>query len=173
MNVSCKVRMATIEDAESVAELAIKSFVRTYGSYNTAENMRSYLEEHFGKEIQAREIKDPIFWTLLVHAGDTLAGYAQLFHGPVDPAVRGSRPVQIPHLHVDSSWHGKGVAHVLMQSCLDTARHLKFETIWLGVWEKNPRAIAFYRKWDFQEVGSQIIAVGDDRQRDVVMQRAV
>ena len=44
-------------------------------------------------------------------------------------------------------------------------------TAWLGVWEHNPRAIAFYRKWGFTPVGEHCFAVGDDPQRDVILER--
>ena len=60
-----------------------------------------------------------------------------------------------------------------MQRCIDEARETGFQTIWLGVWERNSRALAFYRKWDFREVGEHIFQLGSEPQRDILMQRAV
>ena len=42
--------------------------------------------------------------------------------------------------------------------------------LWLGVWERNPRAQAFYRKSGFADVGSQVFLVGTDAQTDRVME---
>ena len=46
-------------------------------------------------------------------------------------------------------------------------------TLWLGVWERNVRAQAFYRKQGFTVVGSQIFRLGSDPQRDLVMAKGV
>ena len=72
---------------------------------------------------------------------------------------------------MDASGHGKGVAQRLMNECLTSARDMGARYIWLGVWERNPRAIAFYRKAGFQEIGEQYFQLGSDRQRDIVMGR--
>jgi ribosomal protein S18 acetylase RimI-like enzyme len=60
-----------------------------------------------------------------------------------------------------------------MRSCLDYAQSAEFKTIWLGVWERNARALSFYRKWDFQAVGEHAFQLGSDLQRDIVMERAI
>ena len=60
-----------------------------------------------------------------------------------------------------------------MRACLDEARNAGYETIWLGVWERNARAQAFYRKWNFRAVGDHIFQLGSDSQRDIVMERKV
>ena len=66
-------------------------------------------------------------------------------------------------------WHGRGVAQRLMQHVREAARALGARDVWLSVWERNPRAIAFYAKCGFRDVGSKDFFVGQDRQRDHVM----
>jgi ribosomal protein S18 acetylase RimI-like enzyme len=68
---------------------------------------------------------------------------------------------------------GRGVGAALMQACLEEAGRRGCETVWLDVWERNPRAIAFYRKWGFAEVGNQAFQLGEDLQNDILMARAV
>jgi ribosomal protein S18 acetylase RimI-like enzyme len=69
--------------------------------------------------------------------------------------------------------HGKGVAHDLMNACMDEMRFHRSDVVWLGVWERNPRAIAFYKKFGFLEVGVHVFPLGSDPQRDIVMSRPV
>jgi ribosomal protein S18 acetylase RimI-like enzyme len=57
-----------------------------------------------------------------------------------------------------------------MQACIDEAKQGDYETLWLGVWEHNHRAQAFYRKWNFHEVGTHVFQLGDDPQTDILMQ---
>ena len=60
-----------------------------------------------------------------------------------------------------------------MRACLDEAQSAGHETIWLGVWERNARAQAFYKKWDFRAVGEHMFQLGSDTQRDILMERAL
>jgi len=56
---------------------------------------------------------------------------------------------------------------------LTPPRQAGHDAIWLGVWERNGRAQAFYRKWNFRAVGQHVFQLGSDPQRDILMQRAV
>ena len=108
----------------------------------------------------------------LARYGD-LAAYAQLRFGPAPACVRADHPGEILRLYVHRDWHGRGLAQRLMDTCLAALRDRGADVVWLGVWEHNPRAIAFYRKFDFTEVGDHVFPVGDDPQRDIVMMRSL
>ena len=58
-----------------------------------------------------------------------------------------------------------------MGACLEEAAGGGYETLWLGVWEHNLRAIAFYRRWGFETVGSHTFLLGSDEQTDLIMVR--
>ena len=66
---------------------------------------------------------------------------------------------------------GQGVAQTLMAAAVETARSGGARTLWLGVWERNERAIAFYRKSGFEDAGTQTFVLGTDHQRDFVLAR--
>jgi diamine N-acetyltransferase len=66
-----------------------------------------------------------------------------------------------------------GVGAMLMQACLDEAVKQGCDTVWLDVWEPNVRARAFYRKWGFIEVGTQLFQLGSDLQHDLILQRSI
>ena len=60
-----------------------------------------------------------------------------------------------------------------MNASIREAKQRGYDSLWLGVWEKNPRAIEFYKKWGFREVGSHVFMVGDDPQKDYIMELEV
>jgi ribosomal protein S18 acetylase RimI-like enzyme len=66
---------------------------------------------------------------------------------------------------------GQGIAQELMHACIRELEQRGADAVWLGVWEHNPRAIAFYKKSGFVEVGNQVFPLGGDLQRDIVMAR--
>jgi ribosomal protein S18 acetylase RimI-like enzyme len=133
--------------------------------------MAHHLALAYGEEQQGRELRDPSVISLICEIGGEPAGYAMVRRHPAPPCVSGVEPVELWRFYVDSPYHGRGVAQRLMRAVGDAARELGGEELWLGVWEHNPRAIAFYRKCGFRDVGAQEFWVGSDRQIDRVMQR--
>lgn len=163
------IRRATDADAPRVAEFAHRTFVETFGPDNTDENMAAHVARSFGPAIQLREIQDPDTVTLLAELGQTTAAFAQVRRGPFPPCVAGPSPVQLHRFYVDRPFHGRGIAQSLMRAVDDVGRELGGHTLWLGVWERNPRAIAFYTKCGFVDVGTHLCIVGSDEQTDRVM----
>ena len=100
-------------------------------------------------------------------------GYGMLRSGAAPEQVTGERPIELVRLYVSRDSLGSGVGAALMQACIDEAKRGGHHTLWLGVWEHNYRAQAFYRKWNFREVGTQLFQLGDDPQTDFLMQRSV
>lgn len=167
------VRRATDDDASRLAEFARRTFVETFAADNTAEDMTAHVARSFGPAIQLAEIRDPATITLLAELGPHMAGFAQVRRGTPPPCVTGAAPVELHRFYVDRPFHGRGIAHALMRSADDAARELGGQTLWLGVWERNPRAIAFYTKCGFVDVGEHAFIFGTDRQTDRVMARSV
>jgi len=168
-----RIRPAGAPDAPWLAALAERTFRETYAAYNTPDDMERYVVEHFGPELQETELSDPRRITLVAEDDGRAAGYAQLARGTAPDSVTGAAPMEIVRFYVDRAWHGQGVAQILMAAAVDAARAAGARTLWLGVWERNPRAIAFYRKSGFADVGTQIFVLGADHQHDLVLARPV
>jgi ribosomal protein S18 acetylase RimI-like enzyme len=82
-------------------------------------------------------------------------------------------PVELRRLYVDRSAIGHGVGAALMRASLEAARSAGRRTLWLGVWERNARAISFYERWQFETVGNHEFQLGSDNQTDLLMARPV
>jgi ribosomal protein S18 acetylase RimI-like enzyme len=87
--------------------------------------------------------------------------------------VTGPHPIELWRFYLDAKWHGRGLAQELMTRVLESATELGAETLWLGVWERNPRAIAFYTKVGYIDVGAHTFVVGNDAQTDRILTRAI
>jgi len=163
--------MATAADAEMLTELARRTFYDAFAPMNSPENMEAYMSQTFTPQKLSAQLADPRVIFLVAEIGATPGAFAKLCEGEVPDCVRGPAPVEIERFYVDQQFHGKGVAQTLMQSCFDRARQSGHGTIYLGVWEKNHRAIAFYRKCGFDVVGSHVFQMGDEAQNDLLMEK--
>lgn len=166
------IRRGTLADAPALAAFAERTFAETFAADNRPEDMALHAASAYGPELQRRELDDPAVRTWLAFSGPTLAAYAQLRTGPAPAVVLGSTPVEIWRFYLARAWHGHGLAQQLMQHVLDDAAQLGADTVWLGVWERNPRAIAFYVRQGFVDVGAHAFVLGTDRQTDRLMVRA-
>lgn len=165
------VRTATAADAETLAELGLRTFRETFEAHNTPEDMALYLAEHFGAGLQRAELEEPGVCFLLLLAQARPAGYVKLRDGPAN--ARGSRPLEVCRFYVDAEWHGKGAAQRLLGAVDALATRDGHDDVWLAVWEHNARAIRFYRKHGFTRVGEQPFRLGRDVQTDWLMARPV
>ena len=167
------IRQATVHDAELLARLGAALFLQTFAHQNTPEDMEAYLASAFSPVLQAAELEQPETLFLLASIGEAPGGYAQLaVTEPVD-CVEAVHPVELVRFYVDAAWHGQGLSHTLLQEIFDRAAARGHDRIWLGVWEKNARAIAFYKKRGFEVVGSKDFLLGSDLQTDLVMVRGL
>jgi GNAT superfamily N-acetyltransferase len=168
-SVSIRVRAGVEADAPALAAFAARTFEETFGADNRPEDLRAHLANAFGVSQQSRELLDPDMTTLLAHTGATLVAFAQVRRKDPPPCVIVDRPIELHRFYVDRPAHGTGIAQQLMHAVHDAARQFGGQYLWLGVWERNPRAIAFYNKVGFIDRGCHSFFVGQDRQTDRVL----
>lgn len=169
------IRRATADDATELAQLGARTFREAFGDRNTPEDIALHIERTFTAEHLDSELRNPSAVTLMAFVEPEPApiGYVKLATGPAPATVGGEYPIELARLYVERARYGTGAGNELMRSALDLAAKGRHDIIWLGVWERNPRAIAFYRRWGFEVVGSQIFRLGTDDQTDLVMVRRV
>lgn len=167
------IRYATRKDAILVADLSRQTFYETFAAQNTREDMDKFMDQQFtrGRLIMEVGARENTF--LLAYAGQEVAGYVKLRDGK-RPKDLGHQPaLEIARLYCVDSFIGKGVGKLLMQQSIDIAREREKKLVWLGVWERNQRAIDFYSRWGFVKFAETEFLLGNDLQTDWLMKREV
>src|SRR5208282_5417965 len=173
MQAALRIRRAEEDDALALSVLAEATFRAAFAESNTAANMQLHCAVNYGQALQLAEIRESSHETWVAELASRLVAYVQLRFDAASPVISGERPVEIQRFYVDASHHGAGLAHQLMAHVLARANAAGYALLWLGVWERNARALAFYRKWGFEVVGEHTFKVGDDPQRDLLIRRDV
>jgi ribosomal protein S18 acetylase RimI-like enzyme len=172
MEATVRISIGGRADAELIADLSRRTFCDTFGRHNTPENMDQFLKTQFSREQLTEQVGAPRNSFLLAHLDGRVAGYARLYEGTeLPPAIAGSKAIEISRLYAEQDVIGKGVGKALMQACIVLARQKGMDWIWLGVWEHNHRAIAFYEKMGFGIFDRHIFLLGQDVQYDWCMRR--
>ena len=168
------IRRAAISDAIALSVLARETFQDTYAVHNTDEDMRLHLGQKYTPERQRQELQHPDWLTIVAAYGAQLIAYAQGRFGPAPSCVERQTPLprkpwEIHRFYVHRDWHGRGLASKLMDHVRSAALDAGADLIWLGVWNRNERARAFYLKCGFSPIGETTFTLGRDVQTDIVM----
>jgi len=157
-----------LQDLRSISR---QTFFDAFASDNTEEDMRSFLDSAFSEEKLGQEIKNPESEFYLARQNHSFIGYLKINFGRAQSELKESRGMEIERIYVLKEFVGRGVGQTLFEKALSIAKSRKTEYLWLGVWEKNPRAIRFYKKNGFVKFGKHPFRLGDDLQTDILMRR--
>lgn len=171
MNLS--IRLATKDDAVLIADISRKTFYDTFAADNSKEDMDKFLAEQFtrGRLILEVGAQENIF--LLAYIDGSVAGYVKLREGKQPVEIKAEQALEIARLYVLEEFIGQKVGAALMKESIAIAKGKGKELIWLGVWEKNKRAIDFYQRWGFEKFSECDFLLGDDLQRDWLMKKSL
>lgn len=166
-------RPARPDDAALLTELAASTFRETFESANAPEDFGAYMAAAFGEAIQRAELEDPDTTVFFAERGGEAVGYVMLRERSVPSVVRAEDALEIARLYARTRAVGSGVGAALMQRALAEAAGRGKDAVWLGVWERNARAIRFYESWGFHRCGTQPFLLGSDVQTDLLMVRRI
>jgi GNAT superfamily N-acetyltransferase len=170
-----KIRQATSEDAELLADLAYTTFWDAFHDHpkNAPHDLDAYMQRAFSVEQMRSEIADANSVFFIAEIDGEPAGYAKLIFESTEPDIIAEWPVELSRLYSHQKFLGQGVGQALMDACFDRAKETGRDVIWLGVWEYNPRAQRFYEKNGFRYVGRHTFLLGSDPQTDLLMQKEI
>ena len=168
-----EIRKALKSDAALIADMSRETFYDSFADSNTKEDMDKFMNEQFRKDDLIKEVEtnDGIFF-LAYDEGQPL-GYVRMRDGDHYKEFGTKTSIEIVRIYAVKSAIGKGVGKALMKECIDTAKELNRQIIWLGVWEHNQRAIDFYTKWGFEKFGRHDFVLGSDVQTDLLMMKVL
>jgi ribosomal protein S18 acetylase RimI-like enzyme len=176
-----RIRRARPDDARALAALAARLFRETYLHDVPAADLDAFIAGGFSEAKQAAELADAETVTLLVEQAGESVGYAQVRRRPLPASLRWATgtdggasggpgaEAELMRLYLDRGCHGRGVAQRVLGMAVQAAGELGARSLWLGVWERNARAVSFYGKSGFRHVGTQEFRVGGELHHDLVM----
>jgi GNAT superfamily N-acetyltransferase len=162
------IQYADTSHAEFLSRLGKETFYEWFTEPNNPEDVRNYAEHAFSLQQMNIELNEVGSVFLMAFDGKTPAGYAKLRLSE-EVEFPGKKSIELQRLYTTKDYIGKGVGAMLLQRCLDEAKRLGYDVMWLGVWEKNAKAISFYEKWGFEQFSSHTFMLGNDKQTDNLM----
>lgn len=164
-----EIKKVSLNDLNELQDISRQTFYETFSDENTEEDMRKYLDEGFSIDRLTSELKNQNSEFYFAILYKKVVGYLKLNYGNAQTEVKDQSSLEIERIYVQKEFHGKQVGQMLYIKALHTAKQNNLDYLWLGVWEKNPRAINFYKKNGFLEFDKHIFKLGNDEQTDIMM----
>jgi ribosomal protein S18 acetylase RimI-like enzyme len=164
---------AGIKDADLLGELSVTTFRDTFGPVNRREDMDAYITGEMNAAKLAAELNDANNTFYIAWMGAAAVAFAKMRPIFTPAALNAGSAIEIERLYVRHEHHGQKIGTILMQHCIAYATSQKHDLVWLGVWERNHRAIRFYTKCGFEVFGSHPFVLGSDVQTDVLMKKKI
>lgn len=158
-------------DLLALQKISYATFDETFREQNTPENMQAYLEKAFNRKQLESEWMNPNSEFYFAYTDGELAGYLKVNIGDAQSEKMGEDALEVERIYVKSNFQGIGVGKRLLLHAVDIANERNKKKIWLGVWEKNDKAIAFYEKLGFTRTSSHPFYMGDEEQVDYIMEK--
>ena len=165
------IRPVIQEDLEVLSQLSRQTFIEAFAEANEPEPFQAYLDQAFSEETLQVELGDPSSQFFFALEGKTPIGYLKLVRDKQPSGIPLGKALEIQRIYVRESHLGRRVGKRLMEKALEEAQRLEVNTVWLGVWEHNPKAIGFYEKWGFEVFSSQSFQMGSEIQNDLLMRK--
>lgn len=170
---SYRIERVSIQELNQLRQLSISTFTDTFSKDNNPVQMEAYLKKAFNEDQLKRELETPDSYFYFLKENDRTLGYLKLNTKKAQSDQVLDNALEIERIYVTSEAQGKGLGKLLLQFALEQAKTKGLICTWLGVWEKNEKAIAFYKHHGFEVFADHPFKLGGEDQRDLLMKRFV
>lgn len=167
------IKKCTLEDLRNLQEISYETFNETFKDQNSSETMNAYLERAFNLDQLEKELSNRSSQFFFVYFNNEVAGYLKVNIHEAQSEEMGDESLEIERIYVKSNYQKQGLGKDLLNKAMETALKCHKKKIWLGVWEKNENAIAFYKKMGFVQTGAHSFYMGDEEQTDFIMAKTL
>lgn len=165
------IRECSLEQVELWQCICKETFKDTFAQFNTSDDMETYLNTAYTLEKLTQSLLNDYTWVYFIYYRDQIAGYLKLNSNQAQSEPMGDDYLEVECIYIRQAFKRQGLGQLLLQKAYDMAQALHKTKIWLGVWEHNPAAIAFYKKQGFVQKESHSFWVGQDEQTDYIMEK--
>jgi diamine N-acetyltransferase len=167
------IKKCTLEDSRKLQEISYETFNETFKHQNSPEHINAYLERAFDLNQLEKELANSSSQFFFVCFNNEVAGYLKVNTDDAQSEAMGDESLELERIYIKNRFQKHGLGKYLLNKAMEIAMERKKKKIWLGVWEKNENAIAFYHKKGFVQTGVHSFYMGDEEQVDLIMTKTL
>lgn len=161
-----RIKKAGVFEARLLAQLGVQTFYDAFASFNKEEDMDAYMNVHYTEQRLAQELNAEGAEFYIAYQNGKAIGFAKTGQQGTPGELVNNSCRELERIYVLKQFQSLKVGEELLLHCIARAREDDIEILWLGVWEHNERAIAFYKRHGFERFSEHIFQLGSDAQTD-------
>ncbi|QBP41270.1 GNAT family N-acetyltransferase [Paenisporosarcina antarctica] len=167
------IKKCTLEDSSELQEISVETFNETFKDKNSPEQINAYLDKAFDLNQLKKELSNSSSQFFFVYFNNEVAGYLKINTYYAQSEVMGDESLEIERIYIIKKFQKQGLGKSLLNKAMEIAMEYKKKKVWLGVWEENENAIAFYKKKGFVQTDAHSFYMGDEEQVDLIMTKTL
>ncbi|MDH7448197.1 GNAT family N-acetyltransferase [Aquimarina sp. 2201CG14-23] len=169
-----KIKIATKADIEVLALLGRLTWAESHGHYIEDKNdVLKYLNENFSIFKTKQNINDPKQLFYIIYADDLPVGYAKLVVNASNQNITSQNSCQLERIFILNDFIPLKIGQQLLTFVEEQVKKLQLDTVWLTVYIKNNRAIRFYERNEFKNVGELNFIVNGKDYENIVFSKKI
>ena len=173
MEKEVEIKKITEKELIPLKEISIKTFCETFAKDNTPEDTQKYIDTNFSDEQMLKEINTKGSTFFIAYLNNKPVAYLKINIGEAQTEKQGDDSLEIQRIYVLSECKGKRIGSLLMKIAEEEAAKANCKRVWLGVWEHNDAALAFYGKKGYKRFSEHVFMFGNDPQTDYLLEKFI
>jgi len=167
--INLRIEKISSNNIEELQKISRDTFFESFVTSTSEENMQHYLENNFSKEQLTKEVENSHSEFYFAKLENEVIGYLKINYSDAQTELKDDHTLEVERVYVRNQFHGKGVGQQLLDYAIQLAKQKNMQSVWLGVWENNQRAISFYKKNGFVTFDTHVFMLGEEAQTDYMM----
>ncbi len=156
-------RPAEPADALCLGVLSTQVFLDTYATQGIRPAVANEALALHSVAVYEALLADPAVTILAAECAGHLVGFSQVHNGVGHALVPEPAASELRRLYVQERFTGRGVGRDLLRHAEKAAAARGADTLWLTAWEGNARALEFYPRRGYEELGMTMYTIeGED-----------
>jgi ribosomal protein S18 acetylase RimI-like enzyme len=173
MHIDLKIIKLNTDNLEELVNISKITYANSFSNENTLENMQHYLDSSFNSKKLKQELANNESEFYFAKRDFETSGYLKFNFGNAQNDLKEINGMELERIYVLKSFQGKKIGKFLLNFTIEIAKKRKLDYVWLGVWDKNVKAIEFYKRNGFKIIGTHPFKMGNDIQTDYIMKRTI
>ena len=168
---SIHLQKITKNNVQDLQEVSIQTFTETFKDNNSEKSLNDYLNTAYVLTKLEKELENPHSEFYFAYFNNELAGYLKININDAQSEKMGENALEVERIYIKKSFKRRGIGRHLIETAEQLAKKYQKNLMWLGVWEYNPKAIAFYETLGFKVIGAHSFFMGEEEQTDLIMSK--
>ncbi len=148
------IRIAGADDLNLIAALSVTTCYEAYFELDLSRDLADYCAFAFNFLQMKAEIEDRDATFLIAELDGVAVGYAKLRENKMIECLKDKNAIEVQRIYVLEKIKGKSIGRALMDKCFEIGKVRGYEILWLGVWDQNTKAQAFYERIGMKNEGT-------------------